>query len=93
VNKYFIEEKECPIDLHRIDPAVEEQQIENLRRLRRDRNDLKVKDALSRLHDDADKNINLMPSIIKAVKAYATVGEICDVLRRVYGVYKELIVI
>jgi methylmalonyl-CoA mutase N-terminal domain/subunit len=93
VNRYFIEEAECPIDLLRIDPAVEEQQIKNLEKLRRERNNTKVKEVLSKLHDDADKNVNLMPSIIEAIKAYATVGEICDVLRGVYGVYKELIVV
>ncbi len=93
VNRYFIEERECPIDLLRIDPAVEEQQIKNLQKLRRERNNTKVKQVLDKLHDDADKNINLMPIIIEAVKAYATVGEICAVLRGVYGEYKELIVI
>jgi methylmalonyl-CoA mutase N-terminal domain/subunit len=45
------------------------------------------------LHDEADKNKNLMPVIIEAVKSYATIGEITEVLRRVYGEYKELIII
>ena len=93
VNKYRIEEPECPIELLRVDPAVEEQQISRLEKLRRERNKTKVKQALSKLHDEADKNSNLMPTIIETVKAYATLGEICSVLRGVYGEYKELIVI
>lgn len=93
VNKYCIEEPECPIELLRVDPAVEEQQISRLEKLRRARNKTKVKQALSKLHDEADKNSNLMPTIIETVKAYATLGEICSVLRGVYGEYKELIVI
>jgi len=93
VNEYFIEESECPIDLLRIDPKVEEEQVARLQKLRRERDNAKVKQVLSKLHDAADKDENLMPTIIEAVKAYATLGEICDVLRKVYGEYKELIVV
>ncbi|MFP3985693.1 MAG: methylmalonyl-CoA mutase [Candidatus Bathyarchaeia archaeon] len=93
VNEYCIEEPECPIELLRIDPKVEDEQIANLQKLRRTRNNPKVKQVLDKLHDAADKNQNLMPTIIEAVKAYATLGEICDVLRKVYGIYKELIVV
>jgi len=93
VNEYFIEEPECPIELLRIDPKVEEQQIAKLQRLRRERNDAKVKVVLGKLHDRADNDENLMLAIIEAVKAYATLGEICGVLRKVYGEYKELIVV
>ncbi|UCE96971.1 MAG: methylmalonyl-CoA mutase family protein [Candidatus Bathyarchaeota archaeon] len=93
VNEYAIEEPECPIDLLRIDPIVEEEQIGRLQKLRRERNNEIVKQALSKLHDEAAKNKNLMPAIIKAVKAYATLGEITDVLRNVYGEYKELIIV
>ncbi|MDH5448514.1 MAG: methylmalonyl-CoA mutase family protein [Candidatus Bathyarchaeota archaeon] len=93
VNEYFIEEPECPIELLRIDPKVEEQQLAKLQRLRRERNDVKVKQVLSKLHSAVDKDGNLVPTIIEAVKAYATLGEICGVLRNVYGEYKELIVV
>jgi len=93
VNEYFIEEPECPIELLRIDPRVEEQQVARLQKLRRERNNAKVEQALGKLHDAADKDQNLMPIIIEAVKAYATIGEICGVLRKVYGEYKELIVV
>ncbi len=93
VNDYVIEEPECPIELLRIDPKVEEQQVSRLRKLRRERNNEKVKHALSNLHYASDKSENLMPAIIDAVKAYATLGEITDVLRNVYGEHKELIII
>ncbi len=93
VNEYYIDEPECPIELLRIDPNVEEKQIDNLRKLRRERNNQRVKQVLNKLHDAADKDVNLMPVIIEAVKAYATLGEITDVLRKTYGEYKELIVV
>jgi len=93
VNEYFIEEPECPIELLRIDPKVEDQQVARLQRLRRERNNDRVKQVLGKLHDAADKDENLMSTIIESVKAYATLGEICDVLRKVYGEYKELIVV
>ncbi len=93
VNEYFIEEPECPIELLRIGPGVEEQQVARLQKLRRERNNAKVEQALGKLHDAADKDQNLMSIIIEAVKAYATIGEICGVLRKMYGEYKELIVV
>jgi len=93
VNDYCIEEEECPIKLFRIDPKVEEQHLARLRKVKRERDNSKVKQLLDRLHDEVEKDKNLMPTIIEAVKAYATLGEICDVLREVYGEYKEVIVI
>ena len=93
VNRYYIEEPECPVPLLRIDPSVEKEQIAGLQKLRRERNKTEVKQVLGELHDKADKDENLMPIIIKAVKTYATLGEICEVLRRVFGEYKELIVV
>ncbi|MCW4052822.1 MAG: methylmalonyl-CoA mutase family protein [Candidatus Bathyarchaeota archaeon] len=93
VNRYYMEEPECPVPLLRIDPSVEKEQIAGLQRLRRERNKMEVKQVLSELHDNADKDENLMPIIVKAVKAYATIGEICGVLRRVFGEYKELIIV
>jgi methylmalonyl-CoA mutase N-terminal domain/subunit len=93
VNDYTTANDCTTIPLLRIDPKVENEQIAMLQRVRRERDNHKVKRILAQLHDDADKNDNLMPTIIEAVKAYATLGEICDVLRSVYGEYKELIVI
>jgi methylmalonyl-CoA mutase N-terminal domain/subunit len=93
VNQYYMEEPECPIKLLRINPKVEDEQVTGLQKLRRERNNDKVKQILSRLHDKANKEENLMPIIVEAVKTYATIGEICEVLRKVYGEYKELIVV
>jgi methylmalonyl-CoA mutase N-terminal domain/subunit len=93
VNDYTVEEEECPIELLRIDPKVEKDQAARLHKLKRERNNRKVKEALEKLCHSAEKEENLMPTIIEAVKAYATLGEVTDVLRKVYGEYKELIVI
>ena len=92
VNEYTTEEHE-EVPLLRIDPKVEEEQIARLQKVKRERDNQKVRQILQKLHDEAEKNVNLMPTIIEAVKAYATLGEICDVLREVYGVYKEMIII
>ena len=92
VNEYATGE-EVPIPILRIDPKVEMEQVARLQRLRRERNNRKVEEVLGRLHYAAEKDENLMPIIIEAVKSYATLGEICDVLRKVYGEHKELIVI
>jgi methylmalonyl-CoA mutase N-terminal domain/subunit len=93
VNEYAIEGEEIPVKLLRVDPSVEKKQIERLQKLRRERDNRKVKEVLEKLHYAAEKDENLMPTIIEAVKAYATLGEIMDVLRKVYGEYKELIII
>mgnify|MGYP001050679052 CR=1 FL=1 len=93
LNEYTIEEEECPIELLRIDPKVEKEQVAQLQKLKRERDNRKVKEVLEKLHYAAEKDENLMPTIIEATKAYASLGEITDVLRKVYGEYKELIVI
>ncbi|MEM3464617.1 MAG: methylmalonyl-CoA mutase family protein, partial [Candidatus Bathyarchaeia archaeon] len=93
VNEYTVEEEECPIKLLRVDPKIEKEQVERLQKLKRERDNRKVKATLEKLHYATEKDENLMPTIIEAVKAYATLGEITDVLRKVYGEYKELIII
>ena len=92
VNDYTTEEKQ-PIKVLRVDPKVEEEQVVSLHKLKRERDSRKVNEMLEKLHYATEKDENLMPIIIDAVKAYATIGEICDVLRKIYGEYKELIVI
>ena len=93
VNDYTTKEEKCPIELSRIDPKVEQQQVDNLQKLKRERNNKKAKETLEKLHYAAQKDENLMPTIIEAIKSYATIGEITEVLRQVYGEYKELIVV
>jgi len=93
LNDYTVEKDWIPMDLLRIPPHVEKEQLARLERVRQGRNRQKVKQSLDKLFAEADKNKNLMPSIIEALKAYATLGEITEVLRSVYGEYRELIVI
>jgi len=88
VNLYKVDEP-VPIKIFRTDPAVEERQVEKLRKLRRERDNSKVESVLKQLGDAAVEGVNLIPTILDAVEAYATIGEICGVLRGVFGEYKE----
>jgi methylmalonyl-CoA mutase N-terminal domain/subunit len=76
------------VELHRLDPEVAERQIARLRRVRAGRDSAAIGRALDRLADAARGSDNLMPPILEAVRAYASVGEICDVLRAVFGTYR-----
>jgi methylmalonyl-CoA mutase N-terminal domain/subunit len=86
----FVMENEPPIDILLIDESVTDRQIQQLRRLRESRDNGRVRDTLKLLTDAAaaDRD-NMMPHILDCVRAYATLGEICDELRSVYGVYEE----
>jgi methylmalonyl-CoA mutase, N-terminal domain len=88
VNEFVMEEEE-PIDLLVIEPAVEKRQIERVQALRASRSQARWQDALAGLRKAAVAKDNLMPPIIEAVKAYATVGEICQALKDVFGEYEE----
>src|ERR1700678_1294011 len=92
VNRFQIEE-EKPVPIQRIDPALEPKQVERLRALRAKRNAETWKAALLAVEDTARSGDNLIPRILAAVEASATVGEISDALRNVYGEYKEAVVI
>ncbi len=93
VNDYQIQKEKYPIKLLRVDPNVEKEQVASLQKLRKTRDNRKAEETLGKLQHSAEKDENLMPAIIEAIKAYATLGEICNVLRKVYGEYKELIII
>jgi methylmalonyl-CoA mutase N-terminal domain/subunit len=85
----FLSEEEVPTKLHQIDPAIEKKLAGQLKRIKKERNEVQVDEALSRLRGAAEKeNVNLMPFIFEAVKEYATLGEICGALREVFGEYK-----
>jgi methylmalonyl-CoA mutase N-terminal domain/subunit len=86
VNRFQIEEK-LPSGLLRVDPAVRERQIEQLEAVRQRRDSSAVRGALASLKEVAQGPDNLMPLILDAVKKEATLGEICDVLRSVFGEY------
>jgi methylmalonyl-CoA mutase N-terminal domain/subunit len=87
VNQYVSDEK--PIEVLQIDESVRASQIERLRKLRAERSGDSVNRHLSALRKAAQGTENLMPHIYDAVKAYATLGEICAALRDVFGTYEE----
>jgi len=88
----FVMESERPKGLLRVDPAVGERQVGKLAKLKAQRDNDKVEQLLNQLGKVALGSDNLMPYFIEAVKNYATLGEICGVLREVYGEYKQQIV-
>jgi methylmalonyl-CoA mutase, N-terminal domain len=88
VNDYVMDEEE-PLDILTINPEVEKRQIERVRELRASRDHEQWQGALEALRKAATAKENLMPPIISAVKAYATVGEICAALKDVFGEYEE----
>jgi methylmalonyl-CoA mutase N-terminal domain/subunit len=81
---------ETPIEILRIDESVRAQQSERLRKLRAERSGDEVARQLAALRKAARGTENLMPHIYSAVKAYATLGEICDTLREVFGTHEEV---
>jgi methylmalonyl-CoA mutase N-terminal domain/subunit len=92
VNKFQIEE-ESPKGLLRVDPIVGERQKERLQELRDNRDNEKVKETLQALKVACQGEENVMPYILEAVKAYATLGEVCGVMREVFGEYKQAVMI
>ncbi len=89
VNRYELED-EPPIEILKIEPALEQQQIERLQALRARRDSAAVEAALARLKEDAAADgRNLMEPIVDAARAYVTMGEMCDALREVWGVWRE----
>ncbi len=89
VNRY-VQEDEQPLEILKIDPSLEQKQIERVQALRSRRDSAAVESALARLKEDAaHEDRNLMPPIVDASKAYVTMGEMCDALREVWGVWRE----
>jgi methylmalonyl-CoA mutase, N-terminal domain len=89
VNRYQHEDEE-PLELLRIDPSLEEKQIGRVQALRARRDSALVESALARLKEDAaHDDRNLMSPIVEASKLYVTMGEMCDALRDVWGVWRE----
>jgi len=92
VNRFAVEEEKA-IPIQKIDPALEPRQIERVRALRARRDVGPWKVALLGVEDAARSGVNLMPRILAAVEADATVGEISDAMRKVFGEYQEAVVI
>ncbi len=87
VNKFKVDHEVEP-DLLRVNPRLGEEQARRLAKLREDRSAAEYTDALEKLRSAAGESANLMPYIVDAVRKYATIGEICNVLRSVFGEYQ-----
>jgi methylmalonyl-CoA mutase N-terminal domain/subunit len=91
VNKHKVEE-EAPKNLLRVDMSVQERQISKLKKVKESRDNQKVKECLEKLEKAAeDQSVNLFPVVIDCVKAYCTLGEVCNTLRGVFGEYNQKI--
>lgn len=93
VNRFRDDAGSAGPPLQRIDPEGERRQVEGLKRVRAERDPVAWEAAIRRLEDAARGTDNLMPPLIEAVKAYATVGEVADRLRATWGVHRELITV
>ena len=89
VNRYVLEDEE-PIPILKIDPALEQKQIDRLAAVKAGRDSAQVEAGLAALKEAASREgVNLMPPIIEASRDYVTLGEMCDALREVWGVWRE----
>ena len=89
VNRYELDDEE-PLEILRIDAALEQKQIEGVRAVRARRDSASVESRLAALRDAAAReDVNLMPVIVDAARDYVTMGEMCDALREVWGVWRE----
>jgi methylmalonyl-CoA mutase N-terminal domain/subunit len=86
----FRDEEVPPRTMLRVDPAVMESQVARLKQLKAERDNLSVASAIEKLKKCAQGNDNLMPPIMEAVRSYATLGEVCDTLREVFGEYSAV---
>ena len=89
----FVQQDDPPIEILYIDESTSDTQLAKLEMLRKTRNNDVVKRTLDALRTGARTTENLMPRILDAVRAYATVGEMCDALREVWGEYEEVPII
>jgi methylmalonyl-CoA mutase N-terminal domain/subunit len=89
----FVAEEEKPIPTLRIDPAIERAQIDRVRAVRARRDAARSSAAIAEVERRAASGENLLPAILAAVEAFCTVGEISDALRRIFGEYKESVVV
>jgi methylmalonyl-CoA mutase N-terminal domain/subunit len=89
VNRY-VREDEPPLEILKIDAALEAQQIERVRALKGRRDSARVEQRLAELKEAADRDgVNLMPILLEAARDYVTMGEICDAWREVWGTWRE----
>lgn len=89
VNEFVNEDEKLDIEILKIDPQVEKDQVARVQKLRRERDNIRVSESLDALRKAARGDENLIPLILECVRAYATEGEIVQVFREVFGEYKE----
>jgi len=92
VNRFAEQKQEVP-ELLKVDPKLEKKQIERLKKVKSQRDNEKMKADLEKLKEAAQGDANLMPLILRCAEDYCSIGEICDVLRDVWGEYKEEVVV
>ena len=90
VNKHQIEERP-PENLLKVDMSVQERQLKKLKKVKEERDNQKVQATLAILKEKAQTDENLFPYVLDAVKTYASLGEICNTLRDVFGEYNQKI--
>jgi len=88
VSRYERPGEEITMKLLKIDPALEKKQLQRLERARNMQNGRAVRSALDKVKQSARKNENIIPAVIDATREYATIGQIFDVFRDVYGTVK-----
>ena len=89
VNRYQVPEERPPHDLLHVPLETETRQADRVRRVKRERNGTAAREALKRVREAATSGENLMPPLVAAVKAMCTVGEISDIYRDAFGVYRD----
>ena len=89
----FVTEEEMPITTLKVDPEVRKRQMERLNKVKKERDNKKVEEALNKLRKAAEKGENIMPATFEAIKNYATIGETSNILREVFGEYKALTIV
>jgi methylmalonyl-CoA mutase N-terminal domain/subunit len=89
VNKFKVKEEERDLEIYKTDPETINRQLQRLKAVKASRNQAKVEGALKRLEEAALRNENLIPYLFEPLTEKATVGEIIDTLKKVYGVFKE----
>ena len=93
VNKYYSEDDAYNGQLLKVDEEVGKKQIKKLQQIKSSRDNLRVRDTLSDIRKAAEGDENLLPLMLNSVRSYATVGEICSVLREVFGEHKENVIL
>jgi methylmalonyl-CoA mutase N-terminal domain/subunit len=88
VNRHELEQ-DSEVEILRIDPVLERKQVDRVRAVRARRDSAAVEAALARLKEASLRDENVMPSIVGAARAYATLGEMCDALRDTWGTWTE----